>query len=63
MRTGLIQQATVTMTRSEAAALLSAVNVALDANGGDAPESVRAALAEIVDRLDEAFDFGIGDEE
>ena len=49
------------MTRAEAAALLSAVEIALQANGGEAPESVAGALYEIVERINAAFDFGIGD--
>jgi hypothetical protein len=63
MKTKLIKQATVTMTRAEASVLLSAVSVALGANGGKAPESVEDALYEIVERLNTAFDFGIGEVE
>ena len=55
-----IMKSTVEMTRAEASALLSAVSVALDANGGEAPASVESALYEIVERLNTAFDFGIG---
>lgn len=62
MTTKLINEATVTMTRAEAAALLSSVSVALDANGGDAPKSVEKALHAIVERLNTAFDFGIAEE-
>jgi hypothetical protein len=61
-KTGLTKKATVTMSRAEASALLSAVSVALDANGGEAPKSVERALYEIVERLNTAFDFGIGEE-
>jgi hypothetical protein len=61
MKTKTIKAATVEMTRDEAAALLSAVSIALDANGGEAPASVEGALFEIVERLNTAFDFGIGD--
>jgi len=61
MKTKLIKKATVEMTRDEAAALLSAVNVALEANGGEAPASVEHALYEVVERLNTAFDFGLGD--
>lgn len=63
MKTKLIKTATVKMTRAEAAALLSSVNMALDANGGEAPPSVEAALCEIVEKLNKAFDFGIGEDE
>lgn len=63
MKTKLIKTATVKMTRSEASALLSSVSVALDANGGEAPKSVEAALFKIVERLNKAFDFGIGEGE
>jgi len=61
MKTKLIKKATVEMTRDEASALLSAVSVALEANGGEAPASVEDALYEIVERLNTAFDFGIGE--
>jgi hypothetical protein len=61
MKTKLIKKATVEMTRDEASALLSAVSVALGANGGEAPASVEDALYEIVERLNTAFDFGIGE--
>jgi hypothetical protein len=63
MKTKLIKKATVEMTRDEASALLSAVSVALDANGGEAPPSVEKSLYEIVERLNTAFDFGIGEDE
>lgn len=56
------QNAKVPMSRPEAAALLSAVEIALQANGGKAPASVSDALYEIVERINEAFDFGIGEE-
>lgn len=49
----------VTLTRSEAAALLSGVEVALKANGGDCPDSVREALLSAVETLNAAFDFGL----
>jgi hypothetical protein len=61
MKTATIKAATVEMTRDEAAVLLSAVSIALDANGGEAPASVEGALFEIVERLNAAFDFGIGE--
>jgi hypothetical protein len=61
MKTKLIKQATVTMTRAEASALLSAVSVALEVNGGKAPASLEDALYEIVERMNEAFDFRIGE--
>jgi hypothetical protein len=61
MKTKMIKAAAVEMTRDEAAALLSAVSIALDANGGEAPASVESALFEIVERLNTAFDFGIGE--
>lgn len=57
----MVTSAAVEMTRDEAAALLSAVSIALDANGGEAPASVKSALFEIVERLNAAFDFGIGE--
>lgn len=60
-KTKMVKQATVTMTRAEASALLSAVSVALDANGGKAPPSVEEALAAAVERLDAAFEFRIGE--
>lgn len=62
MKTNLIKNATVTMSRAEAAALLSAVSVALDANGGEAPKSVEKALYEIVERLNTAFELGLGED-
>lgn len=49
----------VEFTREEAAALLSGISVALDANGGDCPDSVREALVSAVERLNAAFDFGL----
>lgn len=49
----------VEITREEAAALLSGISVALDANGGDCPDSVREALAAAVEKLNLAFDFGL----
>ncbi len=55
------QHAKIPMNRSQAAALLSAVEIALQANGGKAPPSVSDALYEIVERINEAFDFGIGE--
>ena len=61
MKRKLVKKATVSLTRSEAAALLSAVSIALDANGGDAPKSVAAALAAAVEALNEAFDFGLAE--
>ena len=56
------QTATITMTRAQAAALLSAVEIALKANGGKAPDSVTGPLLQIVERLDHAFQFGVGDQ-
>jgi len=56
------QSATVKMTRAEAAALLSAVEIAIQANGGEVPASVSEPLYEIVERINTAFDFGIGEE-
>lgn len=49
----------VEFSRAEAAALLSGIDVALDANGGDCPDSVREALVSAVERLNAAFDFGL----
>ncbi len=63
MKTKVIKTATVKMNRAEAAALLSSVSMALDANGGEAPKSLENALFTIVERLDQAFDFGIGEGE
>jgi hypothetical protein len=57
------QHAKIPMTRAEAAALLSAVEIALQANGGEAPASVSESLFAIVEKLNAAFDFGIGDDE
>lgn len=50
---------TVTFTRAQAAALLSGVSVALEANGGGCPDSVRESLLSAVETLNEAFDFGL----
>lgn len=50
---------TIEFTREEAAALLSGISVALDANGGDCPDSVREALVSAVERMNAAFDFGL----
>lgn len=61
-KTVLTKTATVTMSRAEASALLSAVSVALDANGGEAPKSVERVLYEIVERLNIAFGFGLGED-
>lgn len=55
------QNANVQMSRAEAAALLSSVEIALQANGGEAPASVTEPLYEIVERINQAFDFGIGE--
>lgn len=55
------QSANVKMNRAEAAALLSAVEIALQANRGKAPASVTEPLYEIVERINVAFDFGIGE--
>jgi hypothetical protein len=63
MKTKLVKTATVKMNRAEAAALLSSVSMALEANGGEAPKSVEAALFKIVEKLNKAFDFGIGEGE
>jgi hypothetical protein len=63
MKAKMIKTATVKITRAEAAALLSSVSMALDANGGEAPKSLETALFKIVTRLNKAFDFGIGEGE
>lgn len=55
----LIKKATVTMGRDEAAALLSSVEVALNANGGRPPAAVEDALYRVVETLNKAFDFGL----
>lgn len=47
------------MTRKEASAILSGIVVALNANGGEAPDSVEGPLASIVEKINEAFDFGL----
>ena len=57
----LTKSAEVFMTRSEASALLSGICIALDANGGEPPESVSGPLASIVEKINEAFDFGLGE--
>jgi hypothetical protein len=49
------------MTRKEAAAILSGIVVAINANGGEAPETVSGPLESIVEKIDEAFDFGLGE--
>lgn len=48
------------MTRSEASAILSGIVVAINANGGEAPGSVSGPLESIVEKIDEAFNFGLG---
>ena len=55
------QRAEITITRNEAAAILSAVEIALQANGGEAPTSVAGPLFQIVEKINAAFEFGIGD--
>jgi len=50
---------TVTLSRCEAAALCSSVEMALRANGGDCPDGLRVPLLEAVEKLNAAFDFGI----
>ncbi len=62
MPTDTPQTATISLTRSQAAALLASVEVALRANGGDAPEDVSGPLRQIVERLDHAFAFGLCDD-
>lgn len=54
-----VESETVQFSRAEAAALLSGISVALDANGGDCPDSVREALVGAVERLNAAFQFGL----
>jgi hypothetical protein len=54
-----VKVATVMLSRAEAAALVSAVSIALDANGGDAPRLVAAPLAAAVGRIDGVFQFGL----
>jgi hypothetical protein len=51
--------ATVYLTRAQAAALLSSVDMALRANGGDCPDSVRESLLAAVETLNEEFGFGL----
>jgi hypothetical protein len=51
--------ATVYLPRAQAAALLSSVEVALTANGGDCPDSVRESLLAAVETLNEEFGFGL----
>jgi len=60
-KTRMVTEATVTLTRAEAAALLSAVSVAIGANGGAVPPSVEEGLTSAVESLDAAFEFGIGE--
>lgn len=59
-RPALTKSAEVFMTRTEASALLSGIVVALNANGGEAPDSVSGPLNSIVEKIDEAFGFGLG---
>lgn len=59
-RPALIKSAEVFMTRSEASAILSGIVVAINANGGEAPGSVSGPLESIVEKIDEAFNFGLG---
>ena len=51
--------ASVHLTRSQASALLSSVEMALRANGGDCPDIVREALLAAVETLNEEFGFGL----
>jgi len=51
--------ASVHLTRAQAAALLSSVEVALTANGGDCPDTVREALLAAVETLNAEFGFGL----
>jgi hypothetical protein len=59
MKTKVPENANIPMSRAEAAAILSAVEIAIRANGGKAPVSVTDALFEIVERINIAFDFGL----
>jgi hypothetical protein len=45
------------MSRSEASALLSGIEVALQANGGRPPDSVARPLARAVKKISDAFQF------
>lgn len=49
----------VYLTRAQAAAPLSSVDMALRANGGDCPDTVREALLAAVETLNEEFGFGL----
>ena len=58
-RPALVKSAEVFMTRREASAILSGIVVALNANGGEAPDSVSGHLASVVEKINDAFDFGL----
>jgi hypothetical protein len=60
-RPALIKSAEVFMTRKEASAILSGIMMALSATGGEAPDTVAGPLASIVEKINEAFDFGLGE--
>lgn len=47
----------IAMSRSEASALLSGIEVALRANGGKPPKSVARPLASVVRKISSAFNF------
>ena len=56
-RSNRVGRASVSMSRSEASALLSGIEVALQANGGRPPDSVARPLARAVKKISDAFEF------
>jgi hypothetical protein len=60
-RPALIKSAEVFMTRKEASAILSGIVMALAYTGGEAPDSVEGPLASLIEKINEAFDFGLGE--
>lgn len=56
-RSNRVDRASVSMSRSEASALLSGIEVALQANGGRPPDSVARPLARAVKKISDAFQF------
>ena len=52
-----VGRASISMSRSEASAILSGIEVALQANGGRPPDSVAGPLARAVKKISDAFEF------
>ena len=52
-----ISKASISMTRREAAAILSGVEVALSVSGGEPPKEVARPLAMAVQKISDAFEF------